>query len=721
MKYFSKIVLQSALLVLSARALPVTPQKNKVIKILTDKPDSIIATKWNDYCSSIKNFFTTTEAENLLLHEYDIDFTFNYDELYDKKSTNSYETYLNSIIKELKENNYDMMILDDKFLFSENAYIQSQYIDSTFGKNIHNEYLDLTSDINKDSLSFHDSKILSDGYYDNHLYAIPFEKDFDVIFYRNDNASFGNVNMINVSWDDLVNINTEASVNKLSVPLGNSDELLHLFIEYANEKIDLSGNNKESNYEKLYNQNSKDIFNSFSSFVTKFGTNITSEITFIDAYETFINGKSSVFKGKASHYHAILNTPNGKNVMMQLPPKNTSIINNKYIVINKNSLLDKKVLIEAAKRLTSKEMQLYKAEQFGKIPTFDMTQRDSDPSIKTYSEKNPELLNIISKIIPLHLKDIFKSEFSAPFMEVRILLPQDIRKYLKEKNNNDLSNVIENIKMLLMDKSNVIHFPTYLLYAPIIIFTLLAIIVVILIFKYRNYSCLKIFSPGFCILSIIGIIMSIIHPMISMENTNPNVCKYLYIYETIFTDLTLFPMVAVTYRLYTIYSSKAKDNKIKHLNTRINIFFIIAMLIMVFYSAAVSLFILNFYFHSYGTIDTYRQQVCTYSDNGIFESIERRVNELIYIVMIVLIVRTGKVCKKYGAFKYIYIMFCIGIMEYAFNFILNYLPTNGYFGFYLISIIIKTVLNGLLIYYLVGSRLIYVIKHRNNADNLNYE
>jgi len=180
-------------------------------------------------------------------------------------------------------------------------------------------------------------------------------------------------------------------------------------------------------------------------------------------------------------------------------------------------------------------------------------------------------------------------------------------------------------------------------------------------------------------------------------------------------------MVAVTYRLYTIYKSKAKDNKVENLNTRINIYFIIAMLIMVIYSSICAFCILKFHLSSYGTIDTYRQQVCDYHGRGIWESIERRVNELIYVIMIILIVKTGRVCKKYGAFKYIYVMFFIGIMEYAFRFILNHLPSNGYFGFYFICIIIETILYGVLIYYLVGSRLLYVIKNISIADHMSYE
>ncbi|OUM59626.1 hypothetical protein PIROE2DRAFT_63642 [Piromyces sp. E2] len=636
MKYFSKIISLSTLLVLSVGA-PIEQEKDKTVKILTDKPDSITADKWNDYCISMKNFFTTTKNENPIIRDYDIDFSYNKDEIYDKKSTNEYESYINNIIRELKSNTYDMMILDDKFLFADNAFVSSDYVDTSFSRDIHNEYLELTNDVNKETLSFHDNKILNDGYYNNHLYALPFEKDFDVIYYRKDNANLSSADMTNVSWDALAEMKGEGAPNTISVASGNDDELLNLFLEYTNEKINLTDKDKESNYAKLYNDNSKDIYNAFSTFTSKITENNNFEVTQDNAYKSFIGKSSAVYKGKASQYRAIFDSQNGNNIMMKLPPKNVSVISKKYLVINKNSLLDKKVLIEVALKLTSREMQLYKAEQFGKFPTFDLNQRGSDPSIKTYAEKNFELLNLMNRIIPLHLKDVFSSKFSAPFMEIRALLPQDLRNYLKSKKDEDLFNVFENTQKLLMDKSKVIHIPTYFLYAPIFIFTVFALTVIATIIKYRNYPCLKIFSPGFCILSILGLIMNIISPIFTLGMNDPKMCKFNYTYDTLYTDLTLFPMVAVTYRLYTIYRSKARDNKIKNLNTRIYIFFIIGMISMVVYSAICSFFIHNYYFLSYGTIDTYRQPVCKYTDSRVFEFIERRVNELIinYQLMVI--------------------------------------------------------------------------------------
>jgi len=628
MKYISKVISLSALLALSVSALPVSQNVSKVVKILVDKPDSITAEKWDDYCSSMKSFFTTTSNENPIIRDYDIDFSYKNDEVYDKSTTKYYENYIKSIIKELKSNTYDMLILDDKFLFSENALIGSEYVDSTFGREIHKEFVDLTSDIQKESIAFHDSSILDYGYYENHLYALPFEKDFDVLYYRNDNQKLNKIDMSSMYWDNLL------SMNKLSVATANDDELLNLFIEYTNEKIDLTGQNKNENYEKLYNESSKDIYDAFRTLVSMLGNNADTNVSYDNAYKSFIDNKTDMFKGKASQYLNILNSQNSKNIIMNLPPKNVSVLNKKFLVINKNSLIDRKVLIETALKITSKEMQLFRAERFGNIPTFDLKQGNSDSSIKTYIEKNSESVTLLNNMIPIHLKSVFESKTSPPFMEIRALLPQDIRNNLKDAKDDKLANVFENTQKLLMNKRNVIHLPSYLLYAPMILFTILSFIVIILIFRYRQYPCLKVFSPGYCILSIIGIMMSIIYPIFEMNATKEEFCKYRYIFATILTDLTLFPMVAVTYRLYNIYKLKANDDKKKNLNSRIAVFFLIGMLIMIIYSTCSAVFFLKFHFSSYGTIDTYRQQVCYATGPTYLESLERRVNELIVSINI---------------------------------------------------------------------------------------
>jgi len=704
MKNLTKILCSIASFsVLLTNAAPINETPDKIIKIFTQKPDVLSIKDWNNYSTSMKNFLTTITAENTSLRDYNFDF------LIDDGKKN-YEESTKSLVKEMKENKYDMFVVDDNFLFGDVAFIESNFVNSEYEREIHENYVDLTTIVKQDAISYHDAKILEGGYLDKHLYALPYEKDFDLLYYHTADANINNLNLEKSTWDDLVSVTGNYA---------DDGEFLNTFMEYTYTLKDLSG----PNYEVLYNESAKDIYNLFKNFITKNSlqnTDIAGN-TIEKAYDAFQKNQSAFLKGKASYYKNLVQNSESKDVAAKLPPKNYSNIERKYLVINKNSKYDVNVLVEAALKLTSKEFQTYKAEQFGRLTTFDISKKDTDGSIKTYAENHTDIVDFEGKIKPLHYREIFSDEKSAPLLEIRTLLPQDIKKYLKEGKDKDLTNVMENTKKVLMDKSSVVHLPTILLYIPVIIFAIIAVAVTVLIFKYKNHPYMKIASPGYCILCVIGVTMNILSPLLKMEITSISSCKFLYIYETIYTDLMVFPLFAITYRIYTIYKNKSKDNKSKNLNKKVSAAFIIGLILMIIYSAICSLGFNEFHFMAYGTIDTYRQPVCEIVKYTFLESIERRINEFIYLVMVYLIIRTGRISKKFGEFKFIYFLFVIGIMEYALRFILNNLPSNGYFGFYLISIIINAILNTFLIYYLVGSRLIYVIKHPNESESYKIE
>jgi len=572
--------------------------------------------------------------------------------------------------------------------------------------------------LKKEDLSYHNPKILEGGYFNNQLFGLPFELDFDLLYQHITNQNLNNLNTEKITWNDFLSINNGLKEPKLlGVALGNEDELLNYFIEYTYNKYNLS-NDQHDSYEIFYNDTSKELYESFKDFIKTSTINL--DATLENTYNSFLKEEFALFKGKASHYKTLVNDNNTHNVLAKSLPKNFSVINKKYLIINKNSKFDKKVLIDAALQLTSKEMQLYKAEQFGKLPTFDFT-KSSDPSIQTYCKSNIDVCALIGKLNAIHIKDTFKSQYSAPFMETRMLLPGSIKDYLKNNNQKELSNTFENIDKLLIEKSGVVPLPIYLLYIPMCIFVLGILVVIYLIIKHRNHPYLRIFSPGFCILIIIGITLGIFNPLLRLHKLSIPLCKMGYVHETINTDLTLFPMFAVTYRIYTIFSNKSKDKSSKHLNKYIIIFLVLSLVGMIIYSSISSFFILNFYLQSYGNINTYRNPSCEYEGNGIFEFLERRFNELVYIVMFFLVIKTGRVSKRFGEFKYIYIMIFILIIEISTSFLLSHLPLNGYYGFYFAMFLVEMIADVLLIYYLVGSRLIYVLKHPNESEPYNVE
>ncbi|OUM61843.1 hypothetical protein PIROE2DRAFT_12047, partial [Piromyces sp. E2] len=601
-------------------------QNSLTVNILTEKPDDIHKKDWEIRHTLISNHFKSVNVNNKLLQNVDVKFNFNSDEVMPKRNKNDYENYVKNILNELQGSFYDMIIVDGRFFFSDIAYVESGYIEETFeSRKFHQFYIDLSNDIKKESLSYHQSNILKDGYINNHLYGLPYELDFDLLYYHqyNDTTVNEKLDMKLKTWNDLLKIKFNSrETNTLGISLEDDDELLNFFFEYINNQHDLSN----GDIGILYSDKNVDLFNSFKQYITEYSSlrireSLKASLDYV--FESFINNESTFLKGKMSHYHYLTQNTNNSTVKATLLPFYHCILNKKYIILNKNSSIDKKILIETALQLSSKKMQLFKAENFGSVPTFDLSQKTKDSDIEMYVKANPKISDIMEKMVPLDIKGIFKGNYSAPFMEIRLLLPQHIRDYLIDDDLKSLTNVFENIKNLVMEKENNIELPINVLYIPMIIFTCFSVFVMILVHKYSNHTHIKIFSPIFCNLIIIGIVMNILSPTFIIKYHTIFKCQFRYVYETIDTCLIIFPMVAITYRIYYIYSNKSKLNIGQRLkNTYLLIIIMVSILIMTMISIGITYYSLKFYLISYGSIETYRHPTCSYEEGQIFDITE---------------------------------------------------------------------------------------------------
>jgi len=630
MKFFSKVINTSILYTLVTTVAKSYAADN--VNILVEKPNTKISqeeysTKINEYFKAQNNSTSTTPQ---------INFTY----LNDNNNENiDYKKYLKLIVDELKTSKYDMLILDDFFLFSDTAFVESSYIEDTFqNRNMYQNYMDLTKYVVEDDLFNHDQKYLDNVYFDEKLYGLPYELDFDLLYHQNGI----NVNMENSTWDDLVPNSEKGEQNQLDVALRDDDELLNLFTAYANDKYNIE-NNKEEFYKVLYNDTSKELYNSFRNLVEQSSLSDlgkTLNITPDEAYNDFINGQSAIYKGKASNYRNLIQ--NNTNIKATLPPFNSTVVNKKYLVINKNSKVDKNVLVDVARKLTSKDMQIYRSREFGSIPTFEIHQTELDSFVGSYCDSNVELCDLMQNINPLNIKDIYESEFNAPFLETKLLLPNIIRQSLIDNKQGSSANAFENVRNLVVDKNKAsINFSVILLYIITAILVIGALAVIVMLIKYRNHSSLKKYSPLFYIPIILGIIMNILSPIFIIHLDSIFSCKFRYIYETVNTCLIILPMAAIAIRTY--YRT---NNKGKKLNKRLILIIVIATAVMVLYSVIVTLFIIKFYLQSYGNIESFRFSSCKYENGIVFDIFERVIYCLIVSVILILILIFYILLKK---------------------------------------------------------------------------
>jgi hypothetical protein len=694
-RYIKYIYISFILIFLSTKVFT-----QNVINILVDSIDTVNKDKYEKAYKNMEEVYLNDREDSNNEIKFIIPKT-----LISRSTSNGYIEYLKYILKQLEDPSIDMFILSDRFLFSDTGNIESGELSDALEKKrqFHKNYLDFKdySNFNEKGLNNYFQDILDGCIHEDHVYGLPFEIDYDVLYYKSNGNKTLDSNLKILSWESLEDgtifngETVDAGKKYMSIGLMEEDELLNFFVEYINS---ISNYEEKKTYEKLYNDNT--IIDNFSKLVTKIGLNVDLDA----AYKAFINNNSLLFKGKMSYYSTLKEIDDS--VKFTLLPDNKSILHKKYIVINKNSLKDKDLLYRTAYYLHNESMQQQRFDLYKMVPPSIDFMTSNDPQYDEYSRfyKTMDKINI---------KKVFADDNSAPFMEIEYLLPGVLKDLVNHKQDfNYVQNVFENIKKVLKDKRNVKQLPIYVIYIPAVIFFISSIVVIFLIIKYKEHPYLKIYSPNFCVLIILGLSINMVFSSTAIVSVEQEYCKYSYLIATITTDLLLFPMVAVTYRIYKILTNTSKISVAKNLNRNITICFILGLSAMITYSYYVGFHVLDFFLISIGNIKFYRLPECHYSsDYVILEFIERRINEIVYIILVYMVIKTAKVSKKFGEFKYVYMMLITGLSEYATSYLKRYVPHESYYYYFIGMISFNVFMDGIFIYYLIGSRLIYVLTH----------
>eukprot|EP00833_Pecoramyces_ruminatium_P006366 jgi/Orpsp1_1/1180398/evm.model.c7180000073244.1 len=676
-----------------------------VIKILMKKPNSFEAQNLETYNYLINEYFTNKNSTDNVNIE--IEFSYCDETNVIKKVMNilnkeyyndsEYVNYLTCIIKHLKNPIYDMMILDERYLFSDISLIENFIIEDNFNfRKLHQNFVDFSLYINNNDLSHHDKMILKDGNFMEKIYGLPYEFDFDLLYYKGESNKFNNyIIEDNKIWNDMITTSTNKNETKypIRIAFDDNDELLNLFIEYTSTLYNIqkfrnpynsttniiTKDNYNSYYFNIfYNEQSSTLFNSFRNFVDKcseLNMETKLKMDMEKTYKYFYEENNSIFKGKASQYF-FFQSNNNQGIDISILPKGYCAINEKYLVINRNSNKPLDKLVKIALQLTSKEMQFYKAKKLGSIPTFNFTK--DDEIIKNYCKENSKLCSIIEKVKQLPIKDFFKiNDYSASFMEIRLLLPNIIKNFLENGKLEPIISAFKNIEVIKMTTPYKIDKSILGLYIFMNILVLISFFVIIMIYKYRKHPYLKIISPRFSNLIIFGFILNIFTPFFLIQNYSILRCKISYIYGNICKSLILLPMFTISLRIFYIYTNKSK---------------------------------VNF------DINSYRFSICWDNHYLIHNSFELIYETILIAGTFIMIKKTGKISKKFGEVKFIYSILYIFIAETVTVFITYYVPyQNNYIFiflscFYGISCIIC-------IYLLVGSRLLYIVKHPDNQES----
>jgi len=694
-----------------------------------DMSDSAVTPTFKeDYQKKINEYFLEKNKDDPILSNYELFFEY-YDYScanfsYWDDNVNAYHEFEKKIVGN-KKYKYDMVIVNDRILFNDVALMYTKYIEDDFWiiQPSLELFIDYSEYIDKNSLNFHDPDILQDGTYKNSIYGLPYELDFDLLYYHNDDEELTKIvnKMNNSTWDDvLLSLQNENPSYPLTLASGDDDDLINLIIEYANNFYSLSKNYDKNFFNLFYNETGPEFFKSFRNFVMTISENDVENSLYLyqdDAFYSFIDGESTFLKTKASLYKAITDL---ENISGSLPPKYTSAITEKYLLVRNVSPIGNDILSKVAYQLTSKEMQLFRAKEFGHIPTFDLTQKDTDEDIKSYCQMESEICEFIGNLKKINIKKTFESKYSPSYFEIGYLLPQYIRDYIEYNNIDSIVNIFENIKELRTTPLGACAIISYIITGLTGIF---GYYVMYLVIKYRNNPYLKVVSPYFCVVILFGLNMSIFKFVYRLPPYAIIKARFFLLYTTLNFNLIYIPMFIITYRIFRIYSSKSIISKSLN-NTRLGIITAVLISAVVIYRSIIT-FAGTMYYMCYGDIVD--------SCFPMYEYVEYDNDHIAYEYYLFFIITclslflsvTGKKGRKFGSFSYIFIALFINVHDYASEEILLYVKKEYFDMIFLILSIFNSIAILLCIYFLVGCRIIYVklnpnLKVNNQSDLIEY-
>jgi len=569
------------------------------------------------YSNMINDYIVEKNKDNELLRNYTINFTFfDYPGINPTGGSIHFKYWMESIFG-IDDLFYDMVILDDKTLLSEIAFMESEYM--LLLEHRHPSYeilLDLFKYIKMDNLTYNDPSILNNGIYKKGLYGLPYEFDFDVLYYNNANDNVKQISkeMGNLTWDKLLKaLNELTPPSNLRIGLGDDHEFLHFLIEYTNNQYELSKDYDPNFFNIFVNETATEVFTSFYNYMNTYTNgNVTDSlrISADESYFSFLNNESAFFKGRASH-NLLFRSDGEEQPPMLLPPKDISAVTEKFLCVSSSSEKDPQVLSTIALQLTSKDMQLYRSKHFGSIPTFDLSKKDSDSDIKEYCQTNSLICNYIEKMKRIDIKKIFVTKYGSPFFEVIALAPKFLRNNFMDNNIDNVIFYFKNMKYFVTDNLGAITVFTYIF---IVLFSLLGFVIMFYIYKLKNHPYIKVVSPIFCSLIVFGSILSMIKILVNLPPYTIFKAKMFFCISTLSVNLVYVPMFAVTYRIYVIFKSSTFMAKTLT-NKRLLIFIVSVISIVTIYRTIIA-FTTEFYFLPFGSLRETRfpEAIATYPD-----------------------------------------------------------------------------------------------------------
>jgi len=181
----------------------------------------------------------------------------------------------------------------------------------------------------------------------------------------------------------------------------------------------------------------------------------------------------------------------------------------------------------------------------------------------------------MEKMKRIYIRDIFKSDTMVPFFEIECYFPRLFKSFYLYSNVDYVISPFKHMNEFITD-----HLGVYgVLSIIFIILTILFFIFIIFMtYKLKNHPYIKVISPIFCNLIVIGCIFNLIKVIKFIPPYSETKIKIFLILGTLGTNLIYIPMFVVSYRIYHILKKRSlKSSSLTDKQLLIGVFFIISL------------------------------------------------------------------------------------------------------------------------------------------------
>jgi len=296
-------------------------------------------------------------------------------------------------------------------------------------------------------------------------------------------------------------------------------------------------------------------------------------------------------------------------------------------------------------------------------------------------------------------------------MEVMTVIPNRFRECLLKNDIEGLSDLFKYSKELI---TNDLGFITVICYIIVVAAMGMACFILYFLYKYRKNPYIKVFSPAYLKITLLGILLSTLKVLQYLPPFFSFKTRIIYLIETLSNILIYFPFIIVIYRIRTILKGETID--MDYINLKFLNFCLLSIVGIFVMSRLLVVSFCDFYYISFGDILQSRLPKFAVGSPEFLNIIYKIYFYVTYIIIFILLIDICSKAKKVKDVSYLFAIFIINVSNNIVDSLFVKLSYDYLRIFLTIIVLHHCLIHMICVYYLAGSRISTIMRYFNNSN-----